>query len=202
MRIAIFLSGRGSNFLSISDSIKADRLNAEIVLVASNKFDALGLASATQIGYHTQVFNRAEFDTGKKFARFMLAELNRYRVDYIVLAGYLRKIPPRVIDLYTDRIINIHPALLPKFGGKGMYGLAVHQSVLEAGETESGVTVHYVDNNYDNGAIIAQKTVPVLAGDSPERLSARVLELEHSFYSEVLEKIASKHNQQVEYDKK
>jgi phosphoribosylglycinamide formyltransferase-1 len=191
LNIAIFLSGRGSNFLSISDSIKSGKLNAKIVLVGSNNADAVGLQKAQESGYNTQVFNRQEFGDGKKFAKFMDDEFSKFGVEYIVLAGYLRKMPPRIIETYKDRIINIHPALLPKFGGKGMYGLHVHNSVLEAGESETGVTIHFVDNKYDNGNIIAQKSIPVLTDDTPETLSARVLELEHSFYPEVLQKIAT-----------
>ncbi len=198
MKLAILLSGRGSNFLSISKAIKNGKLNAEIVLVASNKADAKGLQKAMNMGYNTQVFDRSKFVEGREFANFILEEFDRYRVEYVVLAGYLRKIPPRVIKSYHNKIINIHPALLPKFGGKGMYGLNVHQSVLEARETHTGVTVHFVDDKYDHGEIIMQKSIPVFDDDTPEKLSTRVLKLEHSFYPEVLESISKQKYKGVE----
>ena len=190
MRIAVFLSGRGSNFLSIVNAIKNGKLNAEIVLVASNKAEAKGLEKADDLGYRTKVFNRSEFDDGRKFADCMIEAFDKNSVDYIVLAGYLRKMPPRVIKLYENKIINIHPALLPKFGGKGMYGINVHKKVIEAQEKVTGVTVHFVDDKYDHGEIISQSTIPVLDSDTPDSLAARVLELEHTFYPEVLQFIS------------
>jgi phosphoribosylglycinamide formyltransferase-1 len=120
----------------------------------------------------------------------MLAALDSADIDLIALAGYLRLIPPAVIKRYPQRIVNIHPALLPDFGGRGMYGLNVHKAVLAAGETESGATVHFVDEHYDEGDIIAQARVPVLPDDTPETLAARVLTVEHELLPNALERLA------------
>jgi phosphoribosylglycinamide formyltransferase-1 len=120
----------------------------------------------------------------------MLAALDSADIDLIALAGYLRLIPPAVIKRYPQRIVNIHPALLPDFGGRGMYGLNVHKAVLAAGETESGATVHFVDEHYDEGDIIAQARVPVLPNDTPETLAARVLTVEHELLPNALERLA------------
>ncbi len=190
MNIAIFLSGRGSNFVSIAEAIKKGELDAKIVLVASNRPDANGLKTARAMGLPTAVFNRSEFDDGGSFADFMLEKLEEHNADYIVLAGYLRLMPPRVVRAYRNKIVNIHPALLPKFGGKGMYGMNVHRSVLESGEKETGVTVHYVNEKYDQGEIIAQERVVVKPDDTVEKLARRVLEVEHRFYPEILQKIS------------
>jgi len=135
---------------------------------------------------HIQVADRpAELPT-----REMLAALDSADIDLIALAGYLRLIPPAVIKRYPGRILNIHPALLPKFGGKGMYGLHVHRAVIEAGEKVSGATVHYVDEKYDQGRIVAQREVPVLPADTPETLAARVLAVEHEIFPAALEQVA------------
>jgi folate-dependent phosphoribosylglycinamide formyltransferase PurN len=115
-------------------------------------------------------------------ARELLGVLERHRIDVVLLAGYLKLVPPEVVRRYDGRMLNIHPALLPKFGGKGMYGMRVHRAVLAAGEAVSGATVHLVDEEYDRGAVVAQRRVPVLAGDTPEALAARVLEVEHRLY--------------------
>ena len=145
MNIAVFLSGAGSNFESIASAIERNELRAVITLVASNKSDAVGLAKAQRMGIRTAVFNRKEFTNGKLFADFIQTRLKECSVDLIVLAGYLRKIPPKVIRAYYNRIVNIHPALLPEFGGKGMYGMNVHHAVIESKVNQTGVTVHYVD---------------------------------------------------------
>ncbi len=187
MRLAVLLSGRGSNFESILRAIDEGRLSAEVALVASNNPEAKGLATAASKNIPTAVFDRQAFDDGGKFAQFMLDTFARYEVDILILAGYLRKIPPRVIDAYEGRILNIHPALLPRHGGKGMYGLKVHQAVLDAGETETGVTIHLVQREYDQGPIVTQEYVPVLPGDTAEILAARVLKVEHATYPRAIQ---------------
>lgn len=149
------------------------------------------------MGIPTVVFNRSEFEDGERFADFMLEKLGEFEIDLIALAGYLRKIPSRVVNRYRQRIVNVHPALLPKYGGKGMYGMNVHRLVIESGDAETGVTVHYVDDIYDNGKIIAQRKVPVNPGDTPEKLAARVLKVEHQFYPEVLQEIADNFKKNV-----
>jgi len=187
MNIAVFLSGHGSNFESIAAAIERGDLNASIVLVASNRSNARGLQTAKEMELHTAVFDRKKFSEGKDFADYMLKVLHEHKTDYIVLAGYLRKIPPRVVRVYRNRITNIHPALLPKFGGQGMYGMNVHNAVIESGDKETGVTVHFVDEIYDHGEIIDQVRVPVPDDSTPESLAAMVLKHEHRFYPQVLQ---------------
>ncbi|MBM3325796.1 MAG: phosphoribosylglycinamide formyltransferase [Calditrichaeota bacterium] len=189
MNLAVYLSGRGSNFEAILAAIDAGSLNAKIVLVVSNNPDAQGLRTAERRGIATAVFERDKFASGEEFAGAMLNKLNEHKVEFIALAGYMRKIPPAVIRAYSKRIVNIHPALLPKFGGKGMYGHFVHEAVIAAGEKETGVTIHYVDEIYDHGVIIAQCPVPVMPDDTPETLAQRTLAAEHKFYPEVLAKL-------------
>lgn len=192
MNIAIFLSGTGSNFKSIAAAIERYEIPADITLVASNQPDAPGLHAARDMGLPTALFIRNDWLDGKEFADYMLEVLTRQKVDLIALAGYLRKIPPRVIRTFKGRIINIHPALLPDFGGKGMFGMNVHRAVIEAGVAESGVSIHLVNEEYDEGDVIAQRRVPVLKGDTPETLAARVLKVEHQLYPEIIKDIAIK----------
>ncbi|MDP8228671.1 MAG: phosphoribosylglycinamide formyltransferase [Candidatus Electryoneaceae bacterium] len=193
INLAIFLSGGGSNFKAIAHAIESGELDARIVLIAGNRADAKGLEIAGQMNIPTAVFNRAEFDKGSQFANYMLSTLKKYSVDLIVLAGYLRKIPPIVVRKYRKRILNIHPALLPQFGGKGMYGMNVHRAVIESGVKESGVSIHYVDEIYDHGEIIGQLRIPVLPDDTPEQLATRILEVEHQFYPKVLKQIVNEY---------
>ncbi|MDP8240738.1 MAG: phosphoribosylglycinamide formyltransferase [Candidatus Hatepunaea meridiana] len=197
MNLAIFLSGTGSNFKAIAEAIEQGKIPAKITLVASNKPDTLGLITAKDMGFYTTVFQRSEYPDGASFANYMLGILSEREVHLIALAGYLRKIPPNVLRAFSNRIVNIHPALLPKFGGKGMYGMNVHRAVIEAGESESGVTIHSVNEEYDCGEIIAQRRVPVLTDDIPETLAARVLKVEHQFYSEVIKEFAIRINKEL-----
>lgn len=190
VNLAVFLSGTGTNFTAIAEAANEGRIPVIITLVAGNKPDAPGLQKARYMNIPTALFMRPDFPDGKSFADYMLSVLRKYDVDLIALAGYMRKIPPRVIRAYRNRIVNIHPALLPRFGGKGMYGMTVHRAVIEAGVTETGVTVHYVDEEYDRGEIIEQRLVPVQPDDTPETLAARVLKVEHELYPEVLGKLA------------
>ena len=172
MRVAVAVSGRGSNLEALLRAL-GPAAPARVALVLSNRADAGALEVASAHGVPTQVLgdpaDPAEW----------LAGLERHRIDLVVLAGYLKLVPAAVIARYRDRIVNIHPALLPAHGGRGMYGHRVHQAVLAGGDRESGATVHLVDEAYDRGAILAQSRVPVLPGDSAERLAARVLEVEH-----------------------
>lgn len=172
MRVAVAVSGRGSNLEALLRAL-GPAAPARVALVLTNRADAgaLGVAAAQDVP--TQVLGNPA-DPAE-----WLAGLERHRIDLIVLAGYLKLVPAAVIARYRDRIVNIHPALLPAHGGRGMYGHRVHQAVLAGGDRESGATVHLVDEAYDRGAILAQSRVPVLPGDSAERLAARVLEVEH-----------------------
>jgi phosphoribosylglycinamide formyltransferase 1 len=172
LRVAVAVSGRGSNLEALLRALGPDA-PARVVLVLSNRADAPALDLAAAHDVPAAVLDDPADPAG------WLTRLDRYRVDLIVLAGYLKLVPAAVIARYRDRMINIHPALLPDHGGKGMYGLRVHESVLARGDRESGATVHLVDEVYDRGAILAQHRVPVLPGDSPAALAARVLDVEH-----------------------
>ena len=168
---AAFASGRGSNLEALFDDL-ADHPAARIALVASDRGDAPALARARRRGVPVAVLDPAD-------AAGTIALLEAHRIDWVVLAGYLKRIPAAVVERYRGRILNVHPALLPRFGGPGMYGARVHAAVIEAGETLSGASVHLVDEEYDRGPVVAQRTVPVEPGDTPETLAARVLEVEH-----------------------
>jgi formyltetrahydrofolate-dependent phosphoribosylglycinamide formyltransferase len=172
MRVAVAVSGRGSNLEALLRAL-GPGAPARVEVVLSNRGDAGGLAVAERHDVPTAVLR----DPAE--AAEWLAILDRHQVDLLVLAGYLKLVPPAVVSRFRDRIVNIHPALLPAHGGRGMYGLRVHQAVLAGGDRETGATVHLVDEAYDRGAILAQARVPVLPGDTPERLAARVLEVEH-----------------------
>ena len=188
-RLAVFCSGSGSNFKSIYQAIAEKTLNAEIVLCLSNRSQCGAMEFARQQGIATLHITEKQFGTFDEFAAAMVKQLKDAQIDIVLLAGYMRKVPDAVVKAFPDRMLNIHPALLPKFGGEGMYGLYVHTAVLEAGETESGATVHFVNEEYDKGKILLQRTVPVLPGDTPEILAARVLACEHRLYPDALEKL-------------
>lgn len=171
IRIAVFASGRGSNLEALFEAL-ADRADANIVLVASDRSDAEALERARARGVEAAVLPPQDEEA-------MHAALDDAGVDWIVLAGYLKRVPDGVVRRYRNRILNIHPALLPAHGGKGMYGERVHRAVLDAGEAVSGASVHLVDEEYDQGPVVAQEAVPVEPGDTPATLAARVLEVEH-----------------------
>src|SRR6266550_6216891 len=185
-RLAVLASGRGSNLQAIIehfDNLARERV-AKVVLVASNRPDSPALIRAA-----TASIDIASFSAGDDGAQ-LLELLRQFRVDLVVLAGYLKRIPPAVIREYAGRMINIHPALLPAFGGEGMYGARVHEAVIESGASESGVTVHLVDDEYDRGPIVAQWRIPVEKSDTAESLAARVLAVEHIVYPRVIEMVA------------
>ena len=188
-RLAVFVSGSGSNLQALIDATKAGILSARIVLVVSNRRDAYGLERAANASIDTFVFKTKKFPTPEDAGRALLDRLKEYKIDYIALAGYLRLLPIEVVREYRNRIVNIHPALLPKYGGKGMYGHFVHEAVIASGDKESGVSVHIVDEIYDHGNVLEQVRVPVLPDDTPDTLAARVLEQEHKIYARVLEKL-------------
>ncbi len=184
-KLGILLSGRGSNFEAIADSIKAGRLHAEIAIVISNRADAPGLEAAKRRGLNAQLIPskgrvREEHDAD------VIMALKHAQVDLICLAGYMRLLSPDFIRAFPNRIINIHPSLLPAFPG-----MDAQQQALEYGVKVTGCTVHFVDEHLDHGAIILQKTVPVFDGDDVQTLSARILEQEHTAYSEAIGLILS-----------
>jgi phosphoribosylglycinamide formyltransferase-1 len=187
LSIAVFGSGRGSNFQAILTALHHNRIpGAGIRLVVSNNSTAGILDIARENSLPALHISRTQYATEDEFVDALLAALRDHGVNFIVLAGYMKRLSPRLIALFRGRIINIHPALLPRFGGQGMYGIHVHEAVIAAGERTSGATVHMVDEEYDHGAIILQKKITVLPDDTPATLSARVLEIEHEIYPEAI----------------
>ena len=179
-KVAVLVSGGGTNLQALIDKVADGQLDdVEIVRVISSREDAFALTRAEKAGITTAVAREQQE---------VLKELKASGAEIVVLAGYMRVLSPEIIAEYRDRIINIHPSLIPKYCGKGFYGMRVHKAVIEAGEKESGATVHYVDEGVDTGAIILQEKVPVLDGDTPETLAARVLETEHEILARGLER--------------
>lgn len=189
MNIAVFASHGGSDLQAIIDGCKNNQINANVSVVISNNSDSFALQRAKNENipaYHLSVKN---FDNEDILAEEILLVLEKYDIEMIFLAGYMRLLHISILEKYYNRIFNIHPALLPKFGGKGMYGMNVHNAVIAAGEDETGVTIHRVNAEYDSGEIVAQTKVPVLKGDSAEMLAVRVLDKEHEFLVEVISNI-------------
>ncbi|OPY64273.1 MAG: Phosphoribosylglycinamide formyltransferase [Syntrophorhabdaceae bacterium PtaU1.Bin034] len=191
MRIGFLASHNGSNMQAIIDNCKAGILDAIPALVISNNSDSGALARARTEGIPSCLLNDKTHPSPGLLDQAILDALREHSVEIVVLAGYMKKLGPKTLKHFAGAILNIHPALLPKFGGKGMYGIRVHEAVLAADEKETGVTVHLVDEQYDTGKIVAQARVPVMPHDTPEILAARVLKQEHRLYTEVLQKIAS-----------
>lgn len=182
-RIAIFISGSGSNAEKIIEHFQ-NHETIKVVLVLSNNAGAYGLQRAARYNIATLVFNKVQFRESDE----IVSVLQAAGVTHIVLAGFLWLIPQNLIEAFPNRIINIHPALLPKFGGKGMYGMRVHEAVKAAGEIETGITIHEVNAHYDEGKILAQQKCRVEKSDSPEQIAAKVQQLEHQHYPQVIEK--------------
>jgi len=196
MRLAVFASGGGSNFEAICRAVEAGRLDAEVVLCLADRLNAGVLERATTRGIPTIVLRRKDFPDDASFASRTVRALDETGANFVALAGYLKRVPPAVVARFTGRMTNIHPALLPDFGGPGMYGEHVHRAVLESGARESGATVHLVDDDYDSGSIIAQRRVTVRADDTPETLARRVLAIEHDLYPDVLQRFAREMDKQ------
>jgi phosphoribosylglycinamide formyltransferase-1 len=182
--IAVFASGTGTNARKIIDHF-ADSTVAKVVLVVCNKPGAGVVDVAATRGVPVLMIEKEEFFRGESY----LAELKAHKVDFLVLAGFLWKVPVKIVQAYPERIVNIHPALLPKYGGKGMYGHKVHEAVIASGETESGISIHYVNEVYDDGRMILQVTCPISKDDSPDTLAAKVHALEHANYPVIIEKL-------------
>lgn len=181
-RIAIFASGKGSNAKAIIDYFKNSETIA-VSMIATNNPNAGVLAIAKENNINTFIFSREELQNEASF----LAHISD--IDYIVLAGFLWLIPSYLVKQFPNRIINIHPALLPKFGGKGMYGMRVHEAVYAAQETETGITIHFVNEHYDEGRYILQQKVSIGANDTPISIATKVLQLEHQYYPKAIEQI-------------
>ncbi|MGB7529620.1 MULTISPECIES: phosphoribosylglycinamide formyltransferase [Sphingobacterium] len=188
-RIAIFASGSGSNAQKIMEHFKYSD-GAEVALVLSNNPDAYVLQRADNFEIPTHVFDKHDFYQTDEIVDL----LKRLEIDLVVLAGFLWLVPENLLKSFPNKIINIHPALLPKFGGKGMYGDRVHKAVLEAGEDEHGITIHFVNENFDEGEIIHQARFRVDPGDTLEILKFNGQQLEHTHYPKVIENLLKKYN--------
>lgn len=191
LQLGFLASHRGTNLQAILDACKTGRLQARPRVVISNNSDSGALQRARKMGVpavHLSTYTHPEPGT---LDGAILAILQAYGVEVVCLAGYMKRLGPRTLAAYRGRVLNIHPSLLPKFGGRGFYGEVVHRAVLAAGERETGATVHLVDEEYDHGQVLDQVQVPVEPGDSVETLSARVLQQEHGLYVRTLQRIAS-----------
>ena len=186
-RLAIFASGSGTNAENIAQYFK-ESSEIEVALVVSNKKDAFVHERARKLGIPSFSFSKAEFESGEP----VLELLHQREIDFIVLAGFLLKVPQPIIAAFPNKIINIHPALLPKFGGKGMYGDHVHRAVVDEGEKESGITIHYINEHYDEGDIIFQATCPVLPNDTPDEVAQKVHRLEYLHFPTIIEQTVKK----------
>lgn len=182
--IAIFASGNGTNAENIIKYFSGNK-DIKVKIVMANKTDAFVLERAHRLGIPTLYINREQWAD----ATHILTLLHEQQIDFIVLAGFLARIPDALLHAYPNRIVNIHPSLLPKFGGKGMYGNKVHEAVVTAGETESGITIHYLNEHYDEGQIIAQYRCPVMPNDTPQDVATRVHALEYEYYPKVIEQL-------------
>ena len=186
IRLAIFASGTGSNARQLIDYFSGNK-QILVSLLVSNRKECGALEIARKATIPAINFTKEEFYNSSTVFNRLLAE----KIDFIVLAGFLIKVPANILKAYENKIINIHPALLPDFGGKGMYGLNVHKAVIESGKKESGITIHLVNEHYDEGRILFQAKCPVIENDTPEKLTARVQELEHKHFPEVVERFIS-----------
>ena len=184
IKLAVFASGTGSNAQKLIDYFRNTSV-ARVALIVCNKPGAGVLAIAEKEGIPSLLIEKETFFRGDAY----LPQLQEAGIGFLVLAGFLWKIPQALIEAYPKRIVNIHPALLPKFGGKGMYGQYVHEAVLQAGEMETGITIHYVDEHYDSGDIIFQTACPILENDTPETIAQRIHQLEHLHYPRVVEEL-------------
>ncbi len=189
MNIGFLASHGGSNLQAIIDACKSGKLEAIPAVVISNNGDSAALIRARTESIPCYHMSGKTHPGPGELDEAILSAFLSHSINIIVLAGYMKKLGPKTLSHFQGRILNIHPALLPKFGGEGMYGMNVHKAVIAAGEKESGVTIHLVDEHYDTGAIIAQARVPVMPDDTPEALAARVLEQEHLLYPATLQRI-------------
>jgi phosphoribosylglycinamide formyltransferase-1 len=183
-RLAIFASGSGSNAENIYHYFK-DNDDFEVTLILTNNPNAGVIERATRLNIPYKVFNRTDFNSSTKITDLLLEA----SIDLVVLAGFLWLVPSSLIDAFPQRIINIHPALLPKYGGKGMYGEFVHQAVSKADEEETGITIHYVNEKYDDGAVIFQKAVAIEKGEEPNSIAEKIHALEYEYFPKVIESI-------------
>jgi phosphoribosylglycinamide formyltransferase-1 len=182
-RILIFASGSGTNAQNIIEYF-SEKPIATVVAVFSNNSNATVLEKAQKLNVPTVIFSKEELNSGNT-----LQKISEFQPDLIVLAGFLLKVPENLIEAFPNRIINIHPALLPKFGGKGMYGIHIHKAVVENNEKETGITIHYVNENYDEGNIIFQQSVALSETDTPESVAVKIHALEQEHFPEIIAKL-------------
>ena len=183
-KLGVLISGRGSNLKAIIDAIEDQRLDASIAIVISNRADAPGLAYAISAGIETLVLSHKSYASREEYDRALVGELRKRGVALVCLAGFMRLLSPFFVDAFPDRILNIHPSLLPKYPG-----LHPQQQALDDGAAESGATVHLVNNDLDAGPIVLQQAIPVLAGDTAASLAARILKVEHQLYPQAIAKV-------------
>lgn len=186
-KLAVLISGSGSTLLNLAAAIKRGELPAQIELVIASRPDAAGVQRAQAAGLTCEVINRKSFPDVESFSRAMTNRLDTAGVDLVCMAGFLCFW--RIPEHWLGRTLNIHPSLLPRFGGRGMHGMKVHEAVIRSGQTESGCTVHYADNIYDHGPIILQRTCPVMPDDTPELLSRRVFQEEMQAYPQAIQHV-------------
>jgi phosphoribosylglycinamide formyltransferase-1 len=189
LKLAFFVSHEGTTMQAVIEACKSGQLKAKPCVVISNNSNSMALTRAQYENIPYRHISKATYPTFEQMDESILDILRGYNVNLILLLGYLKKLGPKTISSYNGRILNLHPALLPKYGGKGMFGTNVHKAVLDAGEKYTGVTIHIVDDEYDHGAIVAQCTVPIEPGDNPESLAIRVKAIEHKFIVDIIQNI-------------
>ncbi len=191
MNIGFLASHNGSNMQAIIDACKSGTLLASPVVVISNNSKSGALERAKKEGIPHYHISGKHYPDPKDLDQAIFTAMTDHLVDIVVLAGYMKKLGQKTLTHFEGRILNIHPALLPKYGGKGMYGMNVHEAVISSGENESGVSIHIVDGNYDTGPVIAQSRVPVTSSDTPKTLAEKILQQEHVLFPETLQKIVT-----------
>ena len=190
--LTVFVSGNGTNFVAIQNKILKNEINGEIKFLLSSNPLAPAITKSIKFKIPVYVLNIKMFPDKNIFIKTLLHLLKKHKIDFIILAGYLQKVPAEIVKKYYKKIINIHPALLPDFGGKGMYGMKVHKAVIKSGAKFSGITIHYVDENYDTGPIIFQKKIKIKNSESPETLASKIQKLEHKWFPWVIAQICNK----------
>ena len=192
LNLCVLASGSGSNLKAIINAQKSGKITSKVVLVISNNSASGALNTAKQNRIPHYHLSGKQFKTEAEFNKKFLSLLKRFKIDLIILAGYMKMINPAIIKIYKNRILNIHPALLPAFGGKGMYGIYIHEAVLKSGADVSGATVHLVNEHYDKGPVVLQKKIKIKKGEDAESLRKKILRVEHKLYPEAIKLFESK----------
>ncbi|MDZ7658446.1 phosphoribosylglycinamide formyltransferase [Fodinibius sp.] len=194
INIIVFASGSGTNFQAIIDAVESGQINGRIAGLITNKRGIQAINRAQKHNIDHKYLSPTDFSSHSSYVETLINQLKKWDTQLIALAGYMIKIPSEIIDRYKNRIVNIHPSLLPKYGGKGFYGMNVHRAVIDNEETTSGCTVHIVTEEYDQGPILGQRKVQVKESDDPESLAQRILKEEHKLFPEVIAKLAKQIN--------